>query len=115
MSKHNITLFNISSWQDFKCLFGIHDYQKGVYYALGSRKDVCKNPNCWDWTATWGQQKHHRFVNDPNGSKLYEDFKLAQYEKRRVLIEKYDPKMWEPVMTIRKEELIDRHLYEDAL
>lgn len=115
MSKHNITILNIKSWQDFKCFFGIHDYEKGVEYALGSRKDVCSNPKCQDFTATYGWKRTCRWVTDWEGNRVYNLFAQARLEKRRVLVEKVEkPKVLKISLTELQEDIL-RIFAEDAL
>src|SRR6185369_13233065 len=74
----------------FRCYVGIHNYQKGVSWHLAHRLDICKNPDCFNWTATYGKKRTRRWVQDEDGFAHYEIRKKIAQETRFVFSEKVE-------------------------
>lgn len=74
--------------KDFRCNSGIHCYVKGVAWAMNMRCDECTN--CRSHSDTYGWRQTRRWVEDVKGSKLYFFKRNMQWEKRKVIFEKYD-------------------------
>lgn len=77
----------IKRYRNFRCYVGLHNWHKGMFWAVNMRCDVCTN-NCYNWTLKNGIKRTQRWVEDVKGSKLYFFKRNVKKERRKVLFEK---------------------------